>query len=134
MVNLKRVLWHLLGGTRGGPLRIRVLVLLRDRPYNANQLATALGVDYKTVQHHLRVLVENRLLSPAAEKYGAVYFLTKDMEESLPEFDRIAAKVASTVAPRDEPKAPPREAEANASAEAPSPPLVSPSSTPERDP
>ncbi len=39
MVNLKRILWHLLGGTRGGPMRIRILQALLDRPYNTNQLA-----------------------------------------------------------------------------------------------
>jgi DNA-binding transcriptional ArsR family regulator len=93
MVNLKRVLWHLLGGTRGGPLRVRVLLLLRERPMNTNQVATALGIDYKTAQHHLRVLAENRLASPTGQGYGAVYLLTKDMEDSMAEFERIAAKV-----------------------------------------
>lgn len=100
MANLRRVLWHLLGGTRGGPLRIRVLLALRERPYNTNQLATLLGVDYKTVQHHLRVLTENRLLWPSGQGYGAVYLFTKDMEGSMAEFDAIAAKVQRAAAPR----------------------------------
>ncbi|MGB0652560.1 MAG: helix-turn-helix domain-containing protein [Thermoplasmatota archaeon] len=92
-MNLKRVLWHLLGGTRGGPLRILILLELRDRPYNTNQLATRLKVDYKTIQHHLKVLRQNRILDHRPG-YGAVFFLTPDMEESLAEFDLIAAKVA----------------------------------------
>ncbi|MGQ0535805.1 MAG: ArsR/SmtB family transcription factor [Methanobacteriota archaeon] len=94
MANLKRVLWHLLGGTRGGPTRIRIIALLRERPYNTNQLAELLRADYKTVQHHLRVLTENRILSPTGDGYGAVFFFTKDMEESLSDFDAIAAKVS----------------------------------------
>lgn len=95
VANLKRVLWYVLGGTRGGPLRIRILARLQDRPYNTNQLATDLGVDYKTVQHHVRVLVKNRLIdTQGTGQYGAVFFLTRDMEESLPEFVQIAAKVA----------------------------------------
>lgn len=93
MANLKRILWHLLGGTRGGPARIRLLSLLRDRPYNTNQLANVLRLDYKTVEHHLRVLVENRILSSTGDGYGAVFLLTKDMEESLADFDAIAQKV-----------------------------------------
>jgi DNA-binding transcriptional ArsR family regulator len=93
------VLWHLLGGTRGGPVRIRILLLLRDRPYNTNQLATLLRVDYKTVQHHLRVLVENRILSGTGDGYGAVFLLTKDMEESMAVFDEIARKVQGAPAP-----------------------------------
>lgn len=99
MANLRRVLWHLLGGTRGGPLRIRILRLLKERPYNTNQVATLLGIDYKTAQHHLRVLTENRLVSPTGEGYGAVFLLTRDMEDSLAEFDAIAAKVAPLPAP-----------------------------------
>lgn len=106
MANLKRVLWHLLGGTRGGPLRIRIILLLRDRPYNTNQVATMLKIDYKTAQHHMRVLTENRLVSPTGEGYGAVYLLTKDMEESLPEFESIAAKVVPPAAAAAAPPAP----------------------------
>ena len=93
MANLKRLLWHLLGGTRGGPQRIRLIQAIRERPGNKNQLATRLGLDYKTVEHHLRVLIENRVLSPPVDKYGAVYLFTPDMEESLTDFDEIAAKV-----------------------------------------
>ncbi len=94
MANLKRVLWHLLGGTRGGPLRIRILLLLRDRPYNTNQLAGLLGVDYKTVKHHLKVLTENRILAQRGTGYGDVFFFTPDMEESLADFEAVAQRVA----------------------------------------
>ncbi len=97
MANLKRVLWHLLGGTRGGPLRIRILLLLRDRPYNTNQLAGLLDVDYKTVQHHLKVLTENRILSQRGSGYGDVFFFTPDMEESMADFEQVAARVAPEV-------------------------------------
>lgn len=100
MANLRRVLWYLLGGTRGGPMRIRMLQLLRDRPYNTNQIATTLGVDYKTAQHHLRVMTENRVLSSTGQGYGAVFLLTADMEESWPEFEAIVAKLA----PREKPE------------------------------
>jgi DNA-binding transcriptional ArsR family regulator len=101
MVNLKRILWHLLGGTRGGPLRIRILQALLDRPYNTNQLAVLLGADYKTIQHHLRVLVENRLLELRGGGYGATYFPSKDLEESMPELEAIVARLSRP------PKAPP---------------------------
>ncbi|MCA1812471.1 MAG: winged helix-turn-helix domain-containing protein [Halobacteriales archaeon] len=102
---MRRVLWHLLGGTRGGPLRIRILRALRDRPLNTNQLAVRLGIDYKTAQHHLRVLTENRLVSPTGQGYGAVYLLTKDFEESMAEFERISAKVGPPAAqPAEQPE------------------------------
>lgn len=104
MVNLKRALWHLLGGTRGGPLRIRILQALVDRPYNTNQLAVLLGHDYKTIQHHLRVLVENRLLEPRGDGYGATYFPSRDFDDSRAEFDAVVAKLAPTHArPKSQP-------------------------------
>lgn len=99
MANLKRILWHLLGGTRGGPLRIRILQALVDRPYNTNQLAVVLGHDYKTIQHHLRVLVENRLLEPRGDGYGATYFPSPSFDESRAEFDAIVARLAPTTPP-----------------------------------
>lgn len=98
MANLRRILWHLLGGTRGGPLRIRILQAIRDRPRNANQLAADLGVDYKTVRHHIRVLLENRILSQVGEGYGVVFLPTADMEESWRDFDELERKINKTEA------------------------------------
>jgi len=94
---LKRLLWYLLGGTRGGPTRAEILKTLRDRPLNANQLAEALRVDYKTIQHHLRVLEENGLAAPSEKgAYGAMIFLTPKMEEAIPYLEEIWSKIGRT--------------------------------------
>lgn len=102
MAKLKRVLWHLLGGTRGGPMRIRIIRLLRDRPLNTNQLSRVLSIDYKTAEHHLRVLRENLIVSPTGDGYGAVFLLTADMEESMDEFERIVERIVGTPLPSPE--------------------------------
>src|SRR5207244_6899444 len=82
---LRRLLWYLLGGTRGGPNRAEIIKILQNRPCNANQLAETLRVDYKTAQHHVRILEENGLVSLVNKgSYGAVLFLTAKMEEALP--------------------------------------------------
>lgn len=94
MTPLARVLWHLLGGTRGGPMRIRIIRLLRERPYNTNQITKMLGIDYKTTEHHLRVLRENRIVVPSGDGYGAVYALTGEMEAAMRVFEEIAIKIA----------------------------------------
>ena len=71
--------------------------ILRNRPSNANQLAEMLGVDYKTVQHHVRVLEENGLVTPSEKgAYGAVFFLTPKMEEALPFLNEIWSKIGKT--------------------------------------
>src|SRR6266852_4608991 len=92
--HLRRLLWYLLGGTRGGPNRAEIIKTLQNRPSNANQLAQILRVDYKTIQHHVRVLEENGLIVPSDKgTYGAVLFLTPKMEEALPILDEIWSRI-----------------------------------------
>jgi predicted transcriptional regulator len=91
---LKRLLWYLFAGTRGGPSRAEIVRSLQNRPSNANQLAQILRVDYKTIQHHVRVLEENGLIVPSDKgAYGAVLFLTPKMEEALPILDEIWSRI-----------------------------------------
>jgi DNA-binding transcriptional ArsR family regulator len=91
---LKRLLWYLFAGTRGGPSRAEIIKALQNRPCNANQLAQILHVDYKTIQHHVGVLEENGLIVPRDKgTYGAVLFLTSKMEEALPILDEIWSKI-----------------------------------------
>jgi DNA-binding transcriptional ArsR family regulator len=86
---LKRVLWYVLGGARGGENRARIIHELSLRPLNLNQLAERLGVDYRTVMHHANVLKANSLIFTQGEKYGAMYFLSPRLEASLDLFRRI---------------------------------------------
>ncbi len=87
---MERLIWFLLAGTRGGPNRARVLAALRDRPRNANQLAEALSLNYRTVLHHLKLLRQHGLITtPTEDAYGAAYFLSATMERNLGLLDRI---------------------------------------------
>ena len=86
---MKRVLWYLIAGTRGGLNRAKIIKALSGRPYNANQLADELGLDYKTMRHHLDVLVKNKILMVEGEKYGAMYFISDNMEKNMDEFNKI---------------------------------------------
>jgi predicted transcriptional regulator len=91
---LRRLLWFLLGGSRGGPSRARIIQLLRDKPRNQNQLATDLGLQYKAVQHHVRVLVKSALIVGTGEKYAITYSLTPWLESGMELFDDICKKLA----------------------------------------
>jgi len=70
---MEAALWYVLTGTRGGSNRLRILRSLDERPRNANQLAEALDLDYKTVRHHLDVLIDNGIVEKSGDDYGAVY-------------------------------------------------------------
>ena len=83
------LMWHLIVGTRGGPTRLQILALLSKRPYNANQLTSILKFDYKTVRHHLEVLLENGLVHISKKRYGELYHLTDYARLKLKAFEKI---------------------------------------------
>ena len=89
----KRLLWFLFAGSRGGENRIRIIDMLRQRPYNMNQLAEALGLDYKAIQHHVNVLEKNNMLTRQGEKYGVLYFISTYLEVNIAAFDEVKASI-----------------------------------------
>ncbi len=90
---LKYVLGWLIAGTRGGPTRAKIIESLKQTPQNANQLATALGMDYKTMRHHLEVLEKNKIITSVGDRYGATYFLSQAMEDNYGVFEEIVNKI-----------------------------------------
>ena len=77
----KRLLHWIVAGTAGGYNRGRILVALFENPRNANMLAKDLDLDYKTVQHHLRMLQKNRLVIEQGSGYGSLFFPSDLLEE-----------------------------------------------------
>lgn len=88
MEPMKRLLYWLLEGTKGGPTRIQLLSILLRKPMNLNQLAREAGLDYKTVEHHVQMLSKNSILDSEGGGYGKVYFVSESVL-SLPEFAGI---------------------------------------------
>jgi len=91
--SLKYLLGWLIAGTRGGVTRVKIIEALREKPQNANQFATLLGMDYKTMRHHLDVLEKNRLVTSIGDRYGVTYFLSQVMEENYSLFEEISNKI-----------------------------------------
>ncbi|WP_123537802.1 ArsR/SmtB family transcription factor [Halosimplex salinum] len=92
---MEGTLWHVLAGTRGGPNRARIIRALRERPRNANQLADALDLDYKTVRHHLDVLREKDLVRRSGDEYGAIYLPSERLRSSWDTADEIIDRVTA---------------------------------------
>lgn len=91
---MRTILWWLIAGSKGGVNRARIIMALHDRPFNAHQLSERVGLDYKTVRHHLRLLSENGIVeSNTGERYGAMYFLSNNMEGSYDLFTDIWNKI-----------------------------------------
>jgi DNA-binding transcriptional ArsR family regulator len=88
----RRTLVFLLARSRGGENRCRILrLLLEQGPLNANQIAGSLGLHYTTVKHHLDKLLAKEVvaMTPRGDSYGALYFLTYQMERNLVFFEEI---------------------------------------------
>jgi two-component system cell cycle sensor histidine kinase/response regulator CckA len=83
----RKLLCYLIKGTRGGKTRTLILRHLIERSYNAHQLAKTLGMNYKTVRHHLGVLVKNGIVTRGNDGCIALYFISKDIESELSEFN-----------------------------------------------
>jgi DNA-binding transcriptional ArsR family regulator len=93
---MKTVLWWLIAGSKGGVNRAKIIKELHERPYNANQITERLGLDYKTIRHHLKILSENGIIeSNSGEKYGTMYFLSQNMEENYALFLEIWNKIGT---------------------------------------
>ncbi len=89
----KRLLWFVFAGSRGGLNRLRIISSLKEKPLNTNQLAMELGLDYKAIQHHIKVLEKNNLITKIGEKYGVTFFISTFLEVNMELFEEIATKL-----------------------------------------
>ncbi len=89
----KRLLWFVFAGSRGGLNRLRIISSLKEKPLNTNQIAMELGLDYKAIQHHIKVLEKNNLITKIGEKYGVTFFISTFLEVNMETFEEIATKL-----------------------------------------
>jgi DNA-binding transcriptional ArsR family regulator len=93
MDEFRRLLWFLLGGSRGGENRARIVNALRSRPRNINQLAKLIDIDYRSVQHHIGVLTKNSLIVSSGQGYGATFSVHPWLEHNIGTFYEICQKL-----------------------------------------
>jgi len=89
----KRLLWFVFTGSRGGLNRLKIISSLREQPLNINQLAKELDLDYKAIQHHIRVLEKNNMITRVGEKYAVTYFISTFLEVNMDTFEEIEEKL-----------------------------------------
>ena len=89
----KRLFWFVFAATRGGANRIRIISHLRNMPSNTHRLAKEMGLDYKAVQHHLKTLEKNNLVTKVGSNYGVTYFPSVLFEDGEAVFDEIVSKL-----------------------------------------
>ena len=73
---------------------MRIVKELLKKPLNANQLSEKLKMEYKNVRHHLKVLIDNRLVDDLKKKrYGNMYFMSETFKLNKSHFDEIWEKI-----------------------------------------
>lgn len=92
MQKFEKILWWLIGGTRGGKNRLKIIMQIEKTPMNINQLSEELDLDYKTVKHHIRLMEEHNVVTEMGEGYGSNYFLTDQMNSNMEKLEEITEK------------------------------------------
>lgn len=70
-------------------MRARIMQSIMEEPKNANQLSKEVGVNYRTVEHHLKVLMENSLITSQGDGYGMVYFLSPAASRNIEIIEKV---------------------------------------------
>ena len=89
----RKLLFYLFTSTRGGFTRLRIIMSLLEKPYNTHQLSQELELDYKAIQHHMKVLEKNNMVSKIGEKYGVIFHLSNFLEMNLSALDEAIDKL-----------------------------------------
>ncbi|MCK5037620.1 MAG: PAS domain S-box protein, partial [Thermoplasmata archaeon] len=99
MSSIKTKLAYLILGQKGGANRMNILKSLSERPFNTNQLAETLELNYHTVQYHIKVLLENDvIIRSSSGGYGDVFFLAPELEENMKLLEDYEKKLNSSSA------------------------------------
>ena len=66
--------------SKGNFNRIKIINLLNEKPSNINQISNELNLNYRTVQHHLKVLVDNNVVKHDSDGYGALFSISDEFD------------------------------------------------------
>ncbi len=93
MPGIKQELSYLMLGRQGGKNRIKILDHLKERSYNLNQLSKELGLNYRTIKHHIDILSDYNMIESSGGDYGKVYFLSPKLEQNYEILEEIKSKL-----------------------------------------
>ena len=85
----EQTMYWLLSGSKGAINRVRIIAELDKKPVNMNELSKKTNLNYKTIQHHIQLLLENNLIVERGSKYGKIFFLSPQLDEKKSLFKKL---------------------------------------------
>ncbi|WP_462315956.1 winged helix-turn-helix domain-containing protein [Methanobrevibacter sp.] len=79
-------LLNFLVGREGGKTSIMILDLILQKPYNKNQLARQLGLDYNTVTYHIKIMCAHNYITSEKFEKSVFYYPTEKFNKVHDEY------------------------------------------------
>ena len=80
-------------GMSGRYTRMRIICAITEEPMNTMELSKKLEMDYKTIQHNIKVLESNSLIVREGEGYGDLFFPSDLILLHLPTLYKVIRRV-----------------------------------------
>ncbi len=77
---MNTIYFRLFFESRGNFNRVKIVNLLNQRPYNLHQISKELILNYRTVEHHLKILEENKVVQSDGNGYGALFSISDEFD------------------------------------------------------
>ena len=91
--HMKSVFSTVFTGMNGRYTRMRIICAITERPMNSRELSKKLKLDYKTIQHNIKVLEGNSLITREGDEYGDVFIVSELITSNLPTLYKVIRKV-----------------------------------------
>ena len=80
-------------GMGGRYTRMRILCAITEEPLNTLEISKRLELDYKTIQHSIKVLESNGLIVREGGGYGDLFFPSELLSSNLPTLYKVIRNV-----------------------------------------
>ena len=80
-------------GMSGRYTRMRIICAITEQPMNTLGISKKLNLDYKTIQHNLKVLESNNFVVRKGEGYGDIFFTSDLISSNLHTLYKVIKQV-----------------------------------------
>ena len=91
--HMSKVFSSVFTGMGGRYTRLRIICALTEDPSNTFQLSKKLDLDYKAIQHNIKVLEGSNMITRMGKGYGDIFFPSELISSNLPTLYKVIRKV-----------------------------------------